>query len=166
MRAMLIQQGLAAALSTGKADEVLDEKATAKKEELLAKSHLTMVLCLGGEGDYRGRDPNEIGESRLYSYKFQEEKGILEQLEYFNKAIDDLENIDVTIKDEDKVILLLNALSKSHEELQDAIMYGREGTITFFEVQSALGAKEFPRSRSQVQDQAAESLNIKGLFDK
>ena len=87
---------------------------------------------------------------RVYSYKFLEEKGILEQLEDFNKAIDDLENIDVTIGDEDKAILLLNALPKSYEQLRDAIKYGREGTVTFLEVQSALRAKELQNFGQEV----------------
>ena len=67
---------------------------------------------------------------RLYSYKFTEDKSVIEQLGDFNKAIDDLENIDATIGDEDKAILLLNALPKSYEQLRDAIMYGRDKTIT------------------------------------
>lgn len=66
---------------------------------------------------------------RLYSYKFSEERGIGEQLEEFNKAVDDLENIDVQINDEDKVILLLNALPKNYDHLRDAMVYGRETTL-------------------------------------
>lgn len=82
---------------------------------------------------------------RVYGYKFAEEKGVLEQLEEFNKAIDDLENIDVTISDEEKAILLLNALPRSYDQLRDAIMYGREGTIALAEVESALRAKEMQK---------------------
>lgn len=48
MRAMLIQQGLGDALQTKvKEDDVLDAKATANREEILAKAHSTVVLCLG-----------------------------------------------------------------------------------------------------------------------
>lgn len=36
------------------------------------------------------------------------------QLEDFNKTVDDLENIYVFIGDEDKTILLINALPKSY----------------------------------------------------
>ena len=42
---------------------------------------------------------------RLYSYRFMEERGISEQLEEFNKTIDDLENIDVKMDEEDKTII-------------------------------------------------------------
>ena len=54
---------------------------------------------------------------RLYSYRFLEDRGISEQLEEFNKAVDDLENINVQINDEDKAIMLLNALPKNYDHL-------------------------------------------------
>lgn len=103
---------------------------------------------------------------RVYGYKFAEDKGVLEQLEDFNKAIDDLENIDVTISDEDKAILLLNALPRSYDQLRDAIMYGREGTIPLADVESALRAKEMQKGVSKPQDSSAESLNIKKFKGK
>ena len=191
MRAMLIQQGLSAALETEKEKETaavdLDEKAVAKRAEIAAKAHSVVVLCLGDKvlrevakettaaGILKKLENLYLTKSlanrlcmkqRVYSYKFLEEKGILEQLEDFNKAIDDLENIDVTIGDEDKAILLLNALPKSYDQLRDAIMYGREGTVTFLEVQSALRAKELQNSGSRSVDPTSESLNIKGFKGK
>lgn len=74
---------------------------------------------------------------RLYSYRFNELKPVEEQLDEFNKATDDLENIE----DEDKAILLLNALPKSFDHLKDAILYGREKAITLVEVHCVLKAK-------------------------
>lgn len=56
----------------------------------------------------------------LYSYKFFEEQGIGEQLDEFNKLLDDLENL--------KVIMLLNALPKCYEHLMNAMLFGREST--------------------------------------
>lgn len=38
--------------------------------------------------------------------------------------------IDVYISDDDKVILLLNALSKSFKTLEDTMLYGRDHAIT------------------------------------
>ena len=72
---------------------------------------------------------------KLYSFKIIDEKGIEEQLEIFNKTLDDLENIDVKLEDEDKAIILLNALPRSFEHLKDAMLYGRETSITLEEVQ-------------------------------
>lgn len=60
----------------------------------------------------------------------------------FNKSIDDLENIDVSLGVEDEAIILLNALPKSYEQLKDAMMYGRERTIILEEFQSALKTKD------------------------
>ena len=194
MRAMLIQQGLSDALSTGggKSDEkeekeAADEKEVAKKAEVIAKAHSAVVLCLGDkvlrevakettaagileklEGLYLTKSLANrlLMKQRLYSYKFQEDKGILEQLEDFGKVVDDLENIDVTIGDEDKAILLLNALPKSYDHLRDAIMYGREGTITLLEVQSALRAKEQQKGNAKGQEPISESLTIKKFKSK
>lgn len=53
---------------------------------------------------------------RLYALHCVEGRSIGEQLDEFNKSIDDLENID-----EDKAIILLNALPQSFEHLQDVI---------------------------------------------
>ena len=90
----------------------------------------------------------------------------MEQLEDFNKAIDDLENIDVSIGDEDKTILLLNALPKTYDHPRDAIMYGREGIIMFLEVQTTLRAKELQSAGIKITDPSSESLNIKGFKGK
>ena len=97
---------------------------------------------------------------KLYSYKFVEGKGVTEQLEEFNKSIDDLENIDVKIEDEDKALMLLNALPKSYEHLKDAMLFGRQNSITFEEVQSALKAKEFQKNSAKSVDLTAESLSV------
>ena len=51
MKAMLIQQGLSAALeemqTDPKAGEELDEKAKLKLAEIHAKAHSVVILCLG-----------------------------------------------------------------------------------------------------------------------
>ena len=84
----------------------------------------------------------------------------MEQLEDFDKAI------DVTIADEDKAILLLNAVPKAYDQLRDAIMYGREGTITLLEVQTALRANELQSAGTKNVDPSSESLNIKEFKGK
>ncbi|MCI81507.1 cytochrome P450, partial [Trifolium medium] len=71
----------------------------------------------------------------------------VEQLAEFNKIIDDLANIDVNFEDEDKAFRLLCALPKSLENLKDALVYGKEGTITLDEVQSVMRTKELTKLR-------------------
>ncbi|MCI59987.1 cytochrome P450, partial [Trifolium medium] len=76
-----------------------------------------------------------------------ENKPVVEQLAEFNKIIDDLANIDVSLEDEDKAFHLLCVLPRSLENFKDVLFYGKEGTITLDEVQSALGAKELTKLR-------------------
>ena len=94
---------------------------------------------------------------KLYSFKIVEGKGISEQLEDFAKALDDLENIDIEIKDEDKAIILLNALPKSFEQLKDAMLYWMENTITYEQVQVALKTKEINQVSVKPLDPVSES---------
>lgn len=96
------------------------------------------------------------------SFKIAEDKGIIDQLDDFHKIIDDLENIDVKIDDEDKAVILLNSLPKSYEQLKDAMLYGRDNTITLEEVESALKSKELQRQNEGKQEASSgESLNVK-----
>ncbi|MCI36216.1 cytochrome P450, partial [Trifolium medium] len=74
---------------------------------------------------------------QLYFYCMVDNKPVVEQLAEFNKIIDDLANIDVNLEDEDK----------SLENFKDALLYGKEGTITLDKVQSALRTKELSKFR-------------------
>ena len=62
---------------------------------------------------------------RLYSFKMAEGKSIEDQMDEFNKIIDDLENVDVKMEEEDQAIILLSALPKSYGHFVDAMLYGR-----------------------------------------
>ncbi|KAK2409141.1 alpha carbonic anhydrase [Trifolium repens] len=80
-----------------------------------------------------------------YFYRMVESKPITEQLAEFNKIIDDLTNIDVSLEDEDKVLHLLCTLPKSYESFKDTMLYGKETAVTLEEVQSALRTKELTK---------------------
>ena len=56
--------------------------------------------------------------------------------------------------------MLLNALPKSYEHLKDAMLFGRENSISFEEVQSSLKAKEFQKNNAKFVDLTTESLNV------
>lgn len=53
-----------------------------------------------------------------------EDKILTEQLNMFNKLILDLENINVTISDEDQsLLILLCALPRSHAHFKENLLY-------------------------------------------
>jgi len=100
----------------------------AEKTEMVDKARSAIVLCLGDkvlrdvvkeptttsmwsklESLYKTKSlaHRQFLKKQLYSFKMVESKAIMEQLTEFNKILDDLENIEVHLKDEDKVILLL-----------------------------------------------------------
>jgi len=81
----------------------------------------------------------QLLKQQLYSFK------MVEQLVEFNKILDDLANIEVNMEDEDKALLLLCSLPKSFGHFKDTILYGKEGTTTLEEVQSALRTKELTK---------------------
>src|SRR3954465_923163 len=87
-------------------------------------------------------------------------KSIVEQLTEFHKIIDDLENIEVKIDDEDKALLLLSLLPRSFEHFKDALLYGKEGTITLDEVQTAVKSKEFSKLKDLKIEDSDEGLNV------
>lgn len=62
-----------------------------------------------------------------------ENKSILEKLTKFYN-IDEFEDVEAKIKDENMAQLLLCSLSRSFEHFKDAILYGKEDTITLNEV--------------------------------
>lgn len=56
--------------------------------------------------------------------------------------LDDLGNIKVKLEDEDKALVLFNALQKTFENFKDALLFGMEQTITLEEVQTSIRTKE------------------------
>ena len=97
----------------------------------------------------------------IYSFKMQEDKSIDEQLDAFNKLILDLENIDVSIDDEDQTLLLLSSLPKSYSNFKDTLLYGRE-SLTLDEVQATLNSNELNHRSEEKGNSVAEGLNVRG----
>ena len=63
-------------------------------------------------------------------------------LDEFNSIIIDLENLDVKIDDEDKVILLIVSLPPSYRQFKEIMLYGNYLTLSFDDVKTNLLAKE------------------------
>ncbi|GAU28731.1 hypothetical protein TSUD_372380 [Trifolium subterraneum] len=147
VRAILTQQ---------KCDEALKGVATmpanlldAEKAEMDGKPMSAIILCLAD------KVLREVTKEKSAA-----NKSVVEQLTEFNKIIDDLANIDVKIEDEDQTFHLLCALPKSLDNLKDALLYGKEGTITLDEVQSALRTKELAKLRDLRVDDSGEGLSV------
>ncbi|GAU47272.1 hypothetical protein TSUD_280950 [Trifolium subterraneum] len=138
VRAILTQQKCDEALKgmAGMPDNLSDEE----KTEMDGKTLSAMILCLADK----------------VLKEVDKEKSAAK----FNKIIDDLANIDVKINDEDQAFHLLCALPKSLENLKDALLYCKEGTITLDEVQSALRTKELTKLRDLRVDDSGEGLSV------
>ena len=157
MQAILVQQGLVEALKVethmsptlsqkeknNKIDKArsviiscLDDKAL--REVAREKTAAAMWVKLESLNMTKSLANRLCLKQQLYSFKLTKSRSITEQLADFNKILDDLENIEVKHDDEDKALLLLNALPKSFEHFKDALLYRRDQTITLEEVQNSI----------------------------
>ena len=184
MRAFLVHQGLEDALKgrAGLPQTMSDQE----KKILIEKAHSVIILSLGDkvlrkvskektaagvwsklEGLYMTKSlVNWLYlKQDLYSFKIHEDKSIDEQLDTFNKLILDLENIDVTIDDEDQTLLLLSSLPKSYSNFKDTLLYGRD-SLMLDEVQAALNSKELNHRSKDKGNAVVEGLNVRGRSDK
>ena len=134
MRALLVHQGLDDALKGDKGlPSTMSEK---EKKEIMEKAHSVIVLSLGDKVLRKVSKEKTVAaiwskleclymtkslanrlylKQALYSFKMQEDRSVEEQVDEFNKLILDLENIDVTVEDEDQALLLLNSLPKLYQ---------------------------------------------------
>lgn len=78
---------------------------------------------------------------KVFNFKMTKTKSIRENLDEFNKLILDLQNIGIDVEDEDKAIIILNALPKIYTALSYTMKYARE-SLFFEDIQKALKAKE------------------------
>ena len=85
-----------------------------------------------------------------------------DQIDDFNKIIDDLENIDIKMEDEDQALMLLIAMPMTYEHFKDAMLYGKEQTIPLEVVQSAIRVKELQRRIEVKEETTGEGLLVKG----
>nr|CAN70013.1 hypothetical protein VITISV_017116 [Vitis vinifera] len=132
----------------------------------VAKAKPTAELWLKLESLYMTKSlANRLHKKiKLYTFKITPGMSIEEHFDHFNKIILDLENIDITVSNEDKAILLLTSLDASYTNMKEAIMYGRD-SMTFDEVQSILHPRELQK-QEESKDESGEGLNIRGRYDK
>ena len=105
-------------------------------------------------------------ENRLYLkkklFKFQYKKGIsmTEHLDNFNKILADLQNLEVEILEEDKVLLLLNSLPESYEHLTTTLLYGKD-EVKFVDVSNVLVNNKYrKKGQNNHIDTTSEALTV------
>ncbi|KAL8544381.1 hypothetical protein ACS0TY_004791 [Phlomoides rotata] len=160
MKALLVRHGLASAL---KMEEDGESSVTAAKRiEIGQKAHSAIILCLGDkplrevskektgidvwrklESLYQTKSvPNKLYvKQKLLNFRMSEDKNLSEQLDTFNRYVDDLEDLDVKLEDEDKALMLLNALPRSLENFKDAVLFGSQDGVSYDGVLAAVKTK-------------------------
>lgn len=66
-----------------------------------------------------------------------------------------MQNVDVVMQDEDKSILLLNAIPKSYGQFKDEMIFDRT-CIAFDEVQTMVKTKELQRIKENYEENGGE----------
>lgn len=157
MQAILVYHGLADALKGEAAlPNTLPEK---DKKDLIEKARSAIILCQGDKALREvAREPTTAAlwlklesvymtksvanqlflKQQVYSFKMTHDMCLSEQMSEFNKfnkILDDLENLEVKLDDEDKALILLNALPNNYKHFNDAILFGKDKdqTITLEE---------------------------------
>ncbi|KAL8526139.1 hypothetical protein ACS0TY_015388 [Phlomoides rotata] len=185
MKALLVHHGLASAL---KPDE--DEESSTSRErkvEIMENAHSTIILCLGDKPPRKVSKEKTVIDvwkkleslyqtklvsnklyvkQRLLDFRMSEDKNLSEQLDTFKWYVDDLEDLDVKLKDDDKALMLFNALHRSLENFKDDVLFGRQDQVSYDVVLTAVKTKIL---RVQERDSRLEkkthdpdeSLNVK-----
>jgi hypothetical protein len=137
-------------LSDGVLREVADEETTVglwkKLESLYMKKSLTNRLFL---------------KQRLYTLRMQEGTPLCNHLDYFNRIILDMKNINIKVDDEDQALILLCSLPDSFDNFVNSMLYGRD-TISLADVKSALNSIEL---RTKLNSKGSDN-QLEGLFVK
>ncbi|KAL8478373.1 hypothetical protein ACS0TY_030329 [Phlomoides rotata] len=148
MKALLVHHGLASALKTEESEK--SSATAAKKVEINEKAHSAIILCLGDkplrevskektvidvwrklESLYQTKSVSNklYVKQKLLDFRMSEGKDLNEKLDTFNKYIDDLEDLDVKMEDDDKALMLLNALPKSLDSFKDSVLFGNQDGV-------------------------------------
>eukprot|EP00268_Persea_americana_P009427 TRINITY_DN13788_c0_g4_i1.p1 TRINITY_DN13788_c0_g4~~TRINITY_DN13788_c0_g4_i1.p1 ORF type:complete len:180 (+),score=37.85 TRINITY_DN13788_c0_g4_i1:237-776(+) len=85
---------------------------------------------------------------KLFRFEYHQGISMTEQLDEFNKIIDDLMNIDVKIDDEDKALLLLNSLSDFYDHFIHTLINGKT-EVKYDVVSASLMNNEYQKKDKQ-----------------
>jgi len=111
--------------------EVINEKTTTGIWSKLESLYMTKSLA------------NKLRlKERIFTLRMSEGTPIQYLLDEFNSIIIDLENLDVKIDDEDKVVLVIVSLPPSYRQFKEIMLYGNYLTLSLDDVKTNLLAKE------------------------
>ncbi|KAL8554089.1 hypothetical protein ACS0TY_002348 [Phlomoides rotata] len=184
MKALLVHHRLASALKTDEGGE--SSVTAAKRIEIGEKAHSDIILCLGNkplrevsmekttidvwrklESLYQMKSVSNklYVKQKLLDFRMSEDKDLNEQLDTFNMYIDDLEDLDVKLEDDDKALMLLNALPRSLDNFKDVVLFGRQDEVSYESVLAAVKTKilrvqERDANAYKVAHDPVESLNV------
>lgn len=88
-------------------------------------------------------------ESKLYTWKMEEETSIRGYVNKFDRIISNLKDIDVKVDEEDQTLILLLSLPKSYENLVEILMLVGD-TLTMDETRSSLLAYDLLKVATSV----------------
>jgi hypothetical protein len=121
-----------------------------KLESLYMKKSITNCLFL---------------KQRLYTFRMQEGTHLCDHLEYFNRIILDMKNVDIIVDDEDQALILLCSLPDVFDNFVNSMLYSRN-TISLADVKSALNSTELrTKLNSKGSDNQADGLFVKDLSE-
>ncbi|KAL8516861.1 hypothetical protein ACS0TY_015209 [Phlomoides rotata] len=185
MKALMVHLGLGSALES---DEGQESSATAAKRiEILEKAHSAIILCLGDkplrevskektdidvwrklESLYQTKSVSNklYVKQKLLDFRMSEGKNLNEQLDTFNRYINDLEDLDVKLEDDDKALILLNVLPRSLDNFKDSVLFGNQDGVSYESVLAAVKTKILrvqgrDAKADKVAHDPADSLNVK-----
>ena len=85
---------------------------------------------------------------QLYGLCMKEGTTVLEHLNFFNKAINELLTVDIKIDEEDKALILLSSLPLSYDHIVTITLYGKK-TFILEEITSTLLSNEIRKRTNQ-----------------
>ncbi|KAL8468425.1 hypothetical protein ACS0TY_031582 [Phlomoides rotata] len=184
MNALMVHLGLGSALESEENGE--SSGSTAKRIEINEKAHSAFILCLGDkplrevckektaidvwrklESLYQTKSVSNklYVKQKLLDFRMSYGKDLNEELDTFNRYIDDLEDLDVKLEDDDKALILLNALPRFLENFKDSVLFGNQDGVSYESVLTAVKTKilrvqERDATADKVAHDPAQSLNI------
>lgn len=177
MRGVLVQQKVSKAI-TGEFPATMTDDQRLESDELAYTSiilHLSdQVLRKVGKLDsakalwdkleeqYMSKSlPNKLFLlERFFSFKIDMSKDLDDNLDTFNKLVQDIANTGEKVSDEYKAVILLNAIPDVYKDVKSAIKYGRD-TLTPDIVINSLRSKELELKVDRT-GKDFESLSVRG----